>query len=108
MLNHVCTKKSYLPNSWIERQVSCLIRTPCWTWRSGLLCIVVKTLLVDSLEEQTFGSAKHVKMSKKLGSCQRFHTVLTSSGRMKTMRKQRYQDSRVPKRTIHCCFRKSP
>ncbi|KAF3843835.1 hypothetical protein F7725_002684 [Dissostichus mawsoni] len=35
-------------------------------------------------------------------------TVLTSSGRMKTMRKHRYQASRVPNRTMRCCFLKSP
>lgn len=34
--------------------------------------------------------------------------VLTSNGRMNTMRKQRYQDSSVPNRTIHCCLRTSP
>lgn len=35
-------------------------------------------------------------------------TVLTSSGRMKTMRKHRYQASSVLNRTIRCCFLKSP
>lgn len=39
---------------------------------------------------------------------QGFHTVLTSSGRMKTMRKHRYQASSVPSRTIRCCLRRSP
>lgn len=35
-------------------------------------------------------------------------TVLTSKGRMKTMRKHRYQASSVLNRTIRCCFLKSP
>ncbi len=35
-------------------------------------------------------------------------TVLTSSGRMKTMRKHRNQARRVANRTIRCCLRKSP
>lgn len=54
-------KKSYLPDSWIGRQVICLIRVPCWSRRSRLLCIVIKTLLVDGLEEQTvrFSSSKY-------------------------------------------------